>query len=141
MARRRLNRPFLAILTVAVALSLAACTNDNDPPAAAGLSARTQKIGGLEVKATPTQLDAQGAVFTVVFDTHTGAPTIDVAANARLTVDGNTWPNAVWSGDGPGGHHRSGTLRFDASGPVRGTAQLTIGGLDAPLAMTWQLTQ
>jgi hypothetical protein len=137
---RGLNRLLPAVLMVAVVVLLGACTNGDEPRASTRLSTRTVEIGGLEVKATPTRLDARGAIFTVVFDTHTGAPTIDVARSARLIVDGTVWANAVWSGDGPRGHHRSGTLRFDAAGPARGTARLTISGLDAPLTMTWRLS-
>ncbi len=63
----------------------------------------------------------------------------DVAAAAELTVDSNTWTDPAWDGDGPGGHHRSGTLRFTASGPV--SATLTIGGLDQPVTARWTLLE
>ena len=137
---RRLNCHGLALLVVVAAVVLAACTTNTKPKAATGLQARTQQIGGLEVKVTPTQLDSRGAAFTITFDTHTGAPTIDVARSANLTVDGTAWTGATWSGDGPGGHHRTGTLRFPATGPTRGAARLSITGLAAPVDMTWQLT-
>lgn len=136
MARRL---TLLVLLAAAVAL-LAACSTGGEPKPAAGLEARTVEIGGLEVTVTPTQLDDRGAAFTVVFDTHTGAPTVDVAANATLTLDGTAWTAPAWSGDGPGGHHRTGTLRFTPAGPARGTARLTIDGLDQPLEVTWQLS-
>ena len=136
---RRLNRHGLALLIVVAAVVLAACAPNTKPKAATGLQARTQQIGGLEVTVTPTQLDSRGAAFTITFDTHTGAPTINVASSAHLTVDGTAWTGATWSDDGPGGHHRTGTLRFPATGPTRGAARLSINGLAAPVDMTWQL--
>jgi hypothetical protein len=136
MARCRLS--WLAVLGVAI-LVIAGCSSDSAKPVA-GLESRSEQIGELEVTVTPTQLDDQGAAFTVVFDTHTGAPTIDVAANAALAVDGTAWTSPVWSGDGPDGHHRSGTLRFTPAGPARGEVRLSISGLAQPLALSWQLS-
>jgi len=46
----------------------------------------------------------------------------------------------TWTGDGPGGHHRSGALRFNPAGAAHGTAQLTIDGLDQPVTVAWPLT-
>ncbi|HYU58740.1 MAG TPA: hypothetical protein VEO00_11920, partial [Actinomycetota bacterium] len=91
MARRVTStRALVAVLAVAV-VTLAACSTSSAPKAAAGLQARKTTIGGLEVTVTPTELDSRGAAFTVVFDTHNGAPGIDVAANAALDVDGTAW--------------------------------------------------
>ena len=129
----------LVISVVMLGVLAAACTNGSAAKPATGLDKRTTTIGDLEVTVTPTQLDGNGAAFTIAFDTHTGAPTIDVAANAALTVDGAQWTTPTWSGDGPGGHHRAGTLRFTAAGPARDTARLAITGLDQPLELTWQL--
>jgi hypothetical protein len=137
---RRVNHRGLVVLLIAVALVLGACAGTDEPKAVAGLDERTQQIGGLEVTVTPTKLDASGAAFTVVFDTHTGAPTIDIARSAELIVDGRRWTDAAWSGEGGDGHHRTGSLRFTATGDARGTARLAIDGLDQPVEMTWQLT-
>ena len=136
MARRRLT--WLAVVGAAILL-LAGCSSGSAKPVA-GLETRNAQIGELEITVTPTQLDDQGAAFTLVFDTHTGAPTIDVAANAALAVDGTAWTSPVWSGDGPGGHHRSGALRFTPAGPARGEVRLSISGLAQPLALSWQLS-
>lgn len=141
MARRVTPTQMLVVLLALAVVILGACSTSSAPKAAAGLQSRKTALGGLEVTVTPTQLDSRGAAFTVVFDTHTGAPGIDVAANATLDADGTPWTAPTWAGDGPGGHHRSGTLRFTNAGPARGAAQATITGLDQPLAMTWQLTQ
>lgn len=135
----RLIRHRLTSALAGVSLVLAACSGSGSGDTNLGLEPRTTTIGGLEVKVTPKQLDAGGAAFAVVFDTHTGAPTIDVAAHAVLEVGGTTWSTPTWDGDGPGGHHRSGTLRFTPSGPAGGTARLTIGGLEQPVEATWRV--
>ena len=140
MARRMTSPRALAAGLLIAVVVLAACSTSSAPKAAAGLQARKATMGGLEVTITPTELDSRGAAFAVVVDTHPGAPRIDVAKNAALEVDGTAWIAPTWTDDGPGGHHRSGTLRFASAGPARGTAQLTISGLDQPLDMTWQLT-
>jgi hypothetical protein len=133
-------RATLVLVLVLAIAALGACASSNPPRAATGLQPRTSEIGSLEVKVTPTQLDNRGAAFEVVFDTHTDAPGIDVAANAALVVDGAAWSAPSWTGDEPGGHHRRGTLRFTSAGPARGDAQLIISGLDEPLQLTWRLT-
>jgi hypothetical protein len=48
---------------------------------------------------------------------------------------------AAWDGDPAVGHHRKGTLRFNAAGPAAGTATLTVGGLAQPATFTWDTTQ
>lgn len=96
----------------------------------------SRTVGDVEVKVRPTALDASGAQFTVTFDTHNGELDADLTA-ATLDVDGARWPAATWDGDPPGGHHRTGTLRFSEAGPTSGTATLTIVGLAEPAVFTW----
>lgn len=138
MARRRLTWTLAAGVALAAALVLSACGGD-DGTGGAGLAARTATAGSVEVTITPIRLDANGAAFTVAFDTHSGALDLDVAAHARLTVAGTDWGDPTWTGGGPGGHHRAGTLRFAAAGAARGAARLAIDGLDQPVAATWSL--
>jgi hypothetical protein len=108
-------------------------------PASSGLPTRTVEAGAVTVKLEPRQMDASGAVFKISFDTHSVDLGFDVARQARLVVDGVTWPVAGWSGSGPGGHHRDGELRFTASGPASGTATLTISALPKPVRASWTL--
>lgn len=138
---RRLNVPFLAVAAVGAAMALlAACGGSPaDQRSNAGPTAKKVTIGGLDVTITPTRLDSAGAEFKVAFDTHTGAPDLDVAASSTLVVDGIPWTAPAWSGDGPGDHHRAGTLRFSAAGPARGAATLNISGLDGPMEASWDL--
>lgn len=137
----RLTRPVFAALALAAgAALLAGCGGSSGGTASSpALADRKVTIGGLSVTVTPGRIDSDGAEFKVVFDTHTGAPEIDVAANAALVVDGTPWTGAAWAGDGPGGHHREGTLSFTAAAPAEGVARLTITGLDGPLEATWNL--
>ena len=93
----------------------------------------------MTVKVQPRQLDVGGAVFKISFDTHSVDLDQDLTRQARLVVGGTTWPIAGWSGDGPGGHHREGELRFTAAGPATGTATLSIDGLPAAVTATWDI--
>jgi len=138
--RRRLT---VAVAVVAAAgLTLAACGSGGGGRAsgeATGLAERTVKAGEVDVRIAPTQLDAQGATFTIVLDTHSVELSMDLARSARLEVGGTAWDDAAWDGDGPSGHHREGELRFTASGPARGTARLTLSGFPEPVEATWDL--
>jgi hypothetical protein len=103
------------------------------------LAARTVDAGAVTVKIRPRQLDDEAATFAVTFDTHSVGLDLDVAHHARLVVGLATWTPATWTGDGPGGHHREGELRFSPDGPAEGTATLTIDGLPKPVAVSWDL--
>lgn len=107
--------------------------------ATSSLATRTVEAGAVTVKVEPRQLDADGAVFKVSFDTHSVNLDQDLVRQARLVVGDTTWPAASWSGDGPGGHHREGELRFIAAGTATGPATLSIAGLPAPVTATWDL--
>lgn len=103
------------------------------------LPVRTVEAGAVTVKVQPRQLDVGGAVFKISFDTHSVDLDQDLTRQARLVVGGTTWPIAGWSGDGPGGHHREGELRFTAAGTAAGTATLSIDGLPEPVTATWDV--
>ena len=140
--RRVTPRVITAGVVLGAALLLAACSGEaeRDTPALrAGFASRTVEAGEVTVKLTPQRIDADGATFEIVFDTHTVDLDFDVAANARLLVDGTVWRGATWEGPGPGGHHREGTLGFTAAGEATGTAQLSIDGLPRPVRATWEL--
>jgi hypothetical protein len=125
----------------ALAVVLAACGSDDPPVAAAGLDTQTFTVGEVELTITPTRVDDTGAAFTVAFDTHSVDLGLDIANTATLTVDGQAWTDPAWDGDGPGGHHREGTLTFTAAGPAEGDAVLTIDGLDEPATARWALPE
>lgn len=135
----------LAVVSVAVAVvaAIAGCagsstTAPTSPSAGTpGLATRTATAGPVEVTVTPTRVDPAGARFAVELNNHAIDLDGDYAATSTLTVNGTRWSPAAWSGTGPGGHHRSGTLTFTATGAPTGTAQLRLGGLPAPVILTW----
>ena len=127
-----------AALAVLV-LSGASCSDAKTPAANSVLPSRTVDAGSVDVTITPTRLDAQGATFAVVLDTHAVDLSMDLAASAVLEVDGRSWPDAAWTGDVPGGHHRSGELRFTPGGAAQGTARLTLAGFAKPVEASWNL--
>ena len=100
---------------------------------------RTVKAGSVTVKLQLRRLDSDGAVFEITFDTHDVELDQDMVQEARLVVGQTTWPVAKWSGDGVGGHHRAGELRFTAAGPAEGAATLSIDGLPEPVSATWDI--
>lgn len=78
----------------------------------------TQKssANGVTVAVTPVNLAAGAKTwdFTVVLDTHTQDLSDDLVKSAVLLDDkGNQFKALAWEGDAPGGHHRSGVLKFN----------------------------
>lgn len=119
---------------------LAGCadTTDTTPPASA-LPTRDVESGAVDVTLTPIRLDATGATFAIVLDTHTVDLGLDLAAATTLEVGGTPWQVEAWDGGNPGGHHREGELTFSATGPTDGTAVFTITGLPEVVEATWDL--
>lgn len=139
---RRLTRSVLLVL-VAGAVLLSACGDDasrtNAMVGGRALVDRKVDVGDVTVKVSPRRLDSRGATFGVVFDTHEGALDLDPADSAQLQIGGVAWARPRWQGDGPGGHHRSGELRFAPGGPVKGAIRLTINGLARPATVEWKV--
>ena len=136
-----MRRLTAALTASALAVALASCGNDDPPVAAAGLDTQTVTVGEVELTITPTRVDDAAASFDIVFDTHSVDLDLGVAETATLTIDGEPWTDPAWVGAGPGGHHREGTLTFDAAGPTTGDAVLTIEGLDEPATARWALPE
>lgn len=147
-----MRRCLITVAAAGLALLAVSCGNDtattssppsSEPstqaPASSALATKTVEAGAVTVKIDPVRLDATGAEFKVSFDTHSVNLDFDVARNAALTVAGTPWPGATWSGDGPSGHHRTGTIRFGPGGPAQGAAVLSLGGLPGPVSATWTL--
>jgi hypothetical protein len=133
-----------AISVVVGTTVLAACSTSSDEGsnAAVGgrvLATRTVSAGAVRVTISPKRVDHTRAEFGLEFDTHSGSLDFDPATSTTLTVDGKRWLNATWMGDGPGGHHRAGTLRFDAAGTPQGQMRLVVDGLDPPVVAVWSL--
>ena len=91
----------------------------------------TQKssASGVTVAVTPMNLaaDARTWDFTVVLDTHTQDLSDDLVKSAVLLDDkGNQFKALAWEGDAPGGHHRSGVLKFNPIAPSPQALELRI---------------
>jgi len=134
------RRPLLLIAAAVVVIAAAGwwtLGRGTTPSQPTPLATRTVQAGPVEVRMTPETLDASGAVFRLEFNTHSGALHLDPATAARLRVNGQGVPAGSWTGPGPGGHHRDGTLRFATPVPPRATVELRITGLPQDVSTTW----
>ena len=112
--------------------------------AAAQLAAQKSTAGGVTVTVTPAKLVAGAKTwdFSIVLDTHTQDLSDDLAGSAVLVDDrGNEFKALAWDGAAPGGHHRSGVLRFNAIEPRPQALELRISrpGEAKPRTFRWRL--
>ena len=111
---------------------------------AAELAVQRSSSGGVTVAVTPQNLAASAKSwdFKVVLDTHSGELNDDLVKAATLIDDkGGRHAPVKWEGAGPGGHHREGTLKFNAVTPTPTSIELRIAraGEAAPRSFRWQL--
>ncbi|MGE0873637.1 MAG: hypothetical protein AB7O31_03085 [Burkholderiales bacterium] len=112
--------------------------------AAAQLAAQKNSAGGVTVAVTPAKLVAGAKTwdFSIVLDTHSQDLSDDLAGSAVLVDDrGNEFKALAWDGAAPGGHHRSGVLRFNAIEPRPQALELRISrpGEAKPRTFRWRL--
>lgn len=113
-------------------------------PAVAGSHSpgkQVDRANGIEVSVTPGPLapDADVWVFELTFDTHSGTLDGDPAASSVLVdAQGNRHAALGWDGAPPGGHHRSGVLRFRPLGPSADVVELRVGGVGGIEALTFR---
>jgi hypothetical protein len=84
-------------------------------PAAPGFATQSNSERAVSVDVTPINLGTGSATldFEVAFNTHSVDLSFDPAAISVLRDSaGREYPAVGWEGSGPGGHHRSGVLRF-----------------------------
>lgn len=84
-------------------------------PVAPAFQTQSNDEQAVTVEVTPLNLPQGGSTldFEVVFDTHSVDLGFDPVALSLLRDGaGREYPALKWQGDGPGGHHRSGTLQF-----------------------------
>lgn len=103
--------------SVSAAPETAANRSDSGPAPADIITYSTQSSSesSVNVDVTPVNLAEGGATldFEVAFNTHSVNMDFDPAAISVLRDDqGREYPAIAWEGAGPGGHHRSGVLRF-----------------------------
>lgn len=127
------------VFLIALATILFAPTGEAASPA---LAAQSSSAAGVTVKITPRTLAGATWDFEVVFDTHSQDLKDDLEKSAVLVADGGTpQAPAKWQGPPPGGHHRSGTLQFNAISPMPAAIELRITrpGESKPRSFKWQL--
>jgi len=93
---------------------------------AATLETQSAIVSGVNISATP-QISAKIWSFDIVLDTHSGSLDDDLLKTFYLEDDqGHKYYPAGWSGDVPGGHHRTGELKFNGTYPQPEIFKLTI---------------
>jgi hypothetical protein len=111
---------------------------------AAELTSQRNSASGVTVTVVPQEFapTAKTWDFKVVLDTHTQELTDDLVKAATLLDDKGTKHVPIsWEGAAPGGHHREGTLKFNAISPKPQAIELQIQrtGEAAPRSFRWQL--
>jgi hypothetical protein len=112
--------------------------------AAAQLAMQKSTANGVTVAVTPGKFAAGAKTldFAVVLETHSQELSDDLVKSAVLVDDrGNEVKPLAWDGAAPGGHHRSGVLRFPAMEPRPQALELRISRPGEAKARTfrWKL--
>jgi hypothetical protein len=140
--RRALTLAAVALAVTSAGAVLVSCGTDNDArpiaTSATGIEAREVTAGDVAIEVVPLQLDASGALFAITLDSHSVDLTADLQ-QSTLEIANVPWLSVAWTGDGPGGHHREGELRFAPAGEPAGTVRLSLGGFDEPVEIAWEL--
>ncbi len=101
---------FIFAVTLGVVLFIASRPR---PAQVVSYETKENEGGEVTVSVTPTTVKTGfPASFTVAFETHSVDLAFDVEQIATLQDETNTVYTPHWDGSPPGGHHRSGTIRF-----------------------------
>lgn len=135
---RRTRLSYISIATLVVALGAGAGFVSAKP-----LAQQTSRDQGVTIKVKPVDVAPTAAAwsFEIVLDTHGGELSDDLARTVTLHAGGKQTLPTAWQGDAPGGHHRKGTLRFEAIQPVPESIELRVQrpGEKAPRSFRWRL--
>jgi hypothetical protein len=98
----------------AVAAAPADAPSPDSAPLAALLAAQSVSGGGVVVTVKPLILaPGQPAAFDIAMNSHSVEIVEDMAKLVVLrTESGKEYTPTAWDGDKPGGHHRTGVIRF-----------------------------
>jgi len=95
----------------------------------------------VEVSVTPKTLSDEFWTFEVMLNTHSVELSHDLTQSSTLVdKNGNNYKALVWEGDPPGGHHRTGVLKFDSI-PRQENIELRIKLGDKERSFKWTLSQ
>lgn len=108
----------------------------------AGLETQINNEGAVGVTVTPRNISEKEWSFKISLNTHSRDLGEDLAeVSVLLDENGNEHKPLAWEGDPPGGHHRSGILRFGEIEPAPQSITLVIrqiGGIEKR-SFNWQL--
>lgn len=93
------------------------------------LETQENSEGPVSVSVTPKSLDASSSIwnFEVSLNTHSGSIDTDLVTVSELIDDqGKSYKPISWEGSAPGGHHRSGALKFNLISPKPKSLELKI---------------
>jgi len=100
-----------------------------DQELAEGLPVQENSEGNVTVVVTPT-ISASSFDFEIVMDTHSVELGTDMLEISELKNDqGESYSPTAWEGSAPGGHHRSGVLKFNLVSPRPKEIELIIVGI------------
>lgn len=134
-----------AVLVVAALLMLSGCAaqatsapptdtergrqGDSDTGSSSGwdLSMQQNSAGRVDIDVTPLAMDGDAWEFEVALNTHSVDLGFDLTEVSALRCDqGQEFEAIAWDGSGPGGHHRSGVLKFAALDHATSSVELVI---------------
>lgn len=130
------------ILTRMIRASQSISSIPNTPATQAAYEKKENEGGNVTVSVTPLTLrPGFPPSFDIAFETHSVDLAFDVEQIALLSDKNGTIYTAVWSGSPPGGHHRSGTLRFTPDLPRPGAVTLTLSDIAgiAERSFNWEV--
>lgn len=128
-----------------IGMALAACLVVIPAGAVAKDFVRQSNQGlGVTVRVKPVDISANAKswTFEIVLDTHSQELTDDLTRTAVLIdASGKAHAPLGWDGAAPGGHHRTGVLRFEAISPLPAVLELRLQrpGEPAARAFHWAL--
>jgi hypothetical protein len=142
----RVSQPEVRQDVSAPANSVQAAPAEPAQPAAPTFATQSNKEKAVAVDITPLNLDTGETTleFEVSFNTHSVDLSFDPAAISILRDStGREYPAVAWEGSGPGGHHRSGVLRFQMPEAKSDSVELVIQGIAGvpERVFHWDLTQ
>lgn len=94
-----------------------------------GLEVRENSEGPVTVTVTPLNLEQNSTTwdFEISLNTHSEELNMDLVSVSTLVVEpGKSYNPILWEGAPPGGHHRSGVLKFNPISPRPKSIELVI---------------
>ncbi|MBI2329956.1 hypothetical protein HYU94_01035 [Candidatus Daviesbacteria bacterium] len=125
------------VITIGVLLLIILALSQRGQSKPLSLETKENNEGPVAIKVTPKDLSN----FEIVLDTHSEELTADLVANSELVTDqGKSYKPVSWEGTPPGGHHRSGVLKFNSISPKPKSLELRIKDIGGVLERSFKWT-